>query len=1004
MQGAALLGVVSVMSYAAAGPPDAKAPMKATQADFDFFEAKVRPLLLARCAECHTDNPEANLRIDSREGLLKGGDLGAAIIPGDPDGSLVIKMVKEPRADLRMPRKKAPLTADEVDVLVSWIRGGAPWPERAAQTGGTRMAGLPVSAGDRAFWSFQPLAHPSVPQPKNENWPSNDVDRFILMRLEKEGLAPVETADRRALIRRATLDLAGVPPTAEEIDAFLKDESPEAFASLVDRLLASPRYGEVAARAWLDVARYAEDDYRSLDPMRRGYNPYPNAYRYRDWVIKAFNDDLPWDTFVKAQLAGDLLDEPQRVRMLPATGFLGLGPWYYDNGAVEITHADERHDRVDAVSRGFLGLTVGCARCHDHKYDPIPTKDYYSLAGVFLNTTYHEYPMVPKAVFEEYKAQDKRIENKEKLLEEFLETEGKQLSQALALQAKTYMRAAYRVTGPLKEEQARVADKEKLDYELFDRWIKFLAKPPKNYKDLVPWQEMIRKVGTKEEAGKIADAFQERLVDLMFEKKETQEANEIITAKALPENKKKKPANLPNEFITNDDFCPGCGLELKSLPIEKTNLWVDVFERDLRDDFDPNLPKVYYPPGLLSFRGWGLERQLSGDHRRYIEALRADIGALRKAQTPKFAYVHGVQDAEKPVEIKVHLRGNPMRLGDEVPRRFLTVLNPGEAPAFVKGSGRLELAETILKQPLTARVIVNRVFKSHFGAGIVDTPSNFGKTGDRPAHPELLDHLANYFLEQGGSFKKLHRYLMLSTAYRLSSKGSADALAKDPANRLYGRSTPHRMTAEQIRDSVLSVAGALDDKLYGPSDTLNPFSKRRTVYGKVSRYKLDEYLQLFDFPSPSQSAEKRFSTTVPLQRLFFMNSDFMQQYSETLSARTAAAVSTRDRIQSCYKFVFGRAATDDEIRAAETYLAAEPMRQYQERKVAAADPAVEKAAKEAATAAAATDGDEPESGGMMAGVTPGAKKADAAEKLLPVTVWGRYVKVLLSSTEFLFVN
>ena len=445
-------------------------------------------------------------------------------------------------------------------------------------------------------------------------------------------------------------------------------------------------------------------------------------------------------------------------------------------------------------------------------------------------------------------------------------------------------------------------------------------------------------------------------------------------------------------------------LELKSLPIEKTNLWVDVFERDLRDDFDPNLPKVYYPPGLLSFRGWGLERQLSGDHRRYIEALRADIGALRKAQTPKFAYVHGVQDAEKPVEIKVHLRGNPMRLGDEVPRRFLTVLNPGEASAFVKGSGRLELAETILKQPLTARVIVNRVFKSHFGAGIVDTPSNFGKTGDRPAHPELLDHLANYFLEQGGSFKKLHRYLMLSTAYRLSSKGSADALAKDPANRLYGRSTPHRMTAEQIRDSVLSVAGALDDKLYGPSDTLNPFSKRRTVYGKVSRYKLDEYLQLFDFPSPSQSAEKRFSTTVPLQRLFFMNSDFMQQYSETLSARTAAAVSTRDRIQSCYKFVFGRAATDDEIRAAETYLAAEPMRQYQERKVAAADPAVEKAAKEAATAAAATDGDEPESGGMMAGVTPGAKKADAAEKLLPVTVWGRYVKVLLSSTEFLFVN
>ena len=251
---------------------------------------------------------------------------------------------------------------------------------------------------------------------------------------------------------------------------------------MIDRLLASPQYGETWGRLWLDVARYGEDDYRSLDPKQRGFNPYPNAYLYRDWVIKAFNDDLPYDQFVTAQLAGDLIGEPAtRARTLPALGFLGLGPWFYDNGAVEITRADERHDRVDVVSRGFLGLTVGCARCHDHKYDPIPTRDYYSLAGVFLNTTYHEYPLVPKSIVDEYTLQDKQIEKKEKLLEEFTRTESTQLAETLALQASKYMAAAWKVLGEPKDDIAKVVDAEKLDYELFERWLKFVAKPPRFY-------------------------------------------------------------------------------------------------------------------------------------------------------------------------------------------------------------------------------------------------------------------------------------------------------------------------------------------------------------------------------------------------------------------------------------------------------------------------------------------------------------------------------------------
>src|SRR5262249_39581810 len=296
-----------------------------------------------------------------------------------------------------------------------WVKSGAIWPSAASAltardtapaAESKPAATVPtyvIKPEQRAFWSFQPLRNPPVPAVSHTSGPKTDIDRFVLARLEKEGLAPVHAADKRTLIRRATLDLTGLLPTAEDIEAFEKDDAPDAFANVIDRLLASPQYGETWGRMWLDVARYGEDDYRSLDPKGRGFNPYPNAYLYRDWVIKAFNDDLPYDQVVRAQLAGDLLgDEAARARTLPALGFLGLGPWFYDNGAVEITRADERHDRVDVVSRGFLGLTVGCARCHDHKYDPIPTADYYSLAGVFLSTSYKEYPLVPKSVAAEY--------------------------------------------------------------------------------------------------------------------------------------------------------------------------------------------------------------------------------------------------------------------------------------------------------------------------------------------------------------------------------------------------------------------------------------------------------------------------------------------------------------------------------------------------------------------------------------------------------------------------
>ena len=992
------------------GPAMAVAP---TPQQIEFFETKIRPLLVESCLDCHTDDEKGGLRLDSREAMVKGGESGPAIVPGDPDASLLMKAVRHVQGISKMPRSADKLSDAQVAALAEWIRMGAPFPPSAAASRPTNTDPRTTVRGDRpldpearAFWSFQPLAKPAVPQVQNAAWPKTDIDRFVLARMEREGLAPVAAADKRTLIRRVTLDLTGLPATADDIDAFEKDSAPDAFEKVVDRLLASPHYGETWGRHWLDVARFGEDDPRSLDPKGRGFSPYPNAYLYRDWVIKAFNDDLPYDQFVKAQIAADHLDENVRVRHLPALGFLGLGPWFYDNGAVEITRADERNDRVDVVSRGFLGLTVACARCHDHKYDPISARDYYALSGVFLNTQYHEYPQAPKSMVDEFKALETKIKNKEKLLGEFMETESRQLSETLALQASRYMRGAWKVQGEPKEDIATVASRDKLDFELFSRWVKFLAKPPKFYPFMTKWQEMVKAGGSEEEAKKLADEFQSLLLEVMFEQREVKEENDIIRAKALPGTKKKEPANLPHEFVTNDDFCPGCGLTLKSLPPDRMHLWMDVFARDLVDPAEAGAAVDAPRPGLLRFSGWTLERWLGADRRLYLDELRKDIEGMQKALPAKYAYVHGVRDIDKPVEQKLHIRGNPMREGEIVTRRFLQVLSPAEPRPLTTGSGRMDLADAIVRQPIALRVIVNRVWKWHFGTGLVDTPSNFGKLGERPANPELLDHLAQTFADDGYSIKKLHKQILLSAVYQLSAADSPANFAKDAGNRFYWRANRKRLSAEQIRDGVLFVSGALDTKIGGPSIELTPAATRRTVYGKISRYKLDQFLQLFDFPAATISAEQRFSTNVPLQRLFFMNSDFVQQQAEKIAQTVQSEPDNRSRVKKAYRAIFGRDPNEAELTMALEYLAAEPLRAYEERRAAEEKARKEKEAdpKKAAAKPAAPEKPLPPMEGMMAGVVPSGAGSEPSKKPLPVTPLGRYIKVLLSSSEFLFVD
>src|SRR5579863_6686920 len=482
----------------------------------EFFENKVRPIFANVCSECHGDKATSGLQVFSREMLLLGGKRGPAIVPNDPEKSLMIQAVRQ-SGDLKMP-KGGKLTPEEVQNLTEWVRMGAPWP-KARPLLASGAGSFKILPEERSFWSFQPIKMPAIPPVKDVHWPKTNIDRLVLAKLEAKAIAPAPPADRRTLIRRATFDLTGLPPTPEEIDAFQKDKSPNAFAKVVDKLLASPRYGERWGRHWLDVARYAEDDVRGLDPKGRGYMPFRGAYVYRDWVIKAINDDLPYDKFVRWQLAGDLSAEKNIRDALPGTAFLGGGPWLWDQAEPVQGRADERNERIDAVSRGLLGLTVACARCHNHKYDPISQKDYYALAGVFASTTYTEYPRVSEVQVKAWRQKQQAIDDLEEELGEFTRQEGKQYTEILAHQTAKYMMAAWRVSGKPKATVDEAAEEAKLEPEILARWVKFLVKPHAHYSFLNDWSAMIASGGTEAQAKLLSDNFEALVLRIMADAK-----------------------------------------------------------------------------------------------------------------------------------------------------------------------------------------------------------------------------------------------------------------------------------------------------------------------------------------------------------------------------------------------------------------------------------------------------------------------------------------------------
>jgi hypothetical protein len=925
----------------------------------DFFENRIRPMLAQSCFACHTNSQMAGLRLDSRADILKGGVSGPALVPGEPDKSLIVSLVREGK----MP-KSGHLQDQQIADLMKWIKDGAYWPDPLP----ANAKPYTISAKQRELWSIQPLKHPQPPVVKNTAWPSNDVDRFVLARLEKEGLQPAPLADRRTLLRRVTYDLTGLPPTEDDVKAFEADKSPKAYETVIDRLLASPHYGETWGRHWLDVVRYAEDDY-NIGNQPLHMEQYKNAYVYRDWVINSMNQDLPYDQFVKAQIAADQMDEKVRGKMIPGLGMNGLGVWAFDANPPVIQRADEWNDKVDTTTKAFLGLTVGCARCHDHKYDPIPTKDYYRLVSVFASTNYHAYPLVPKSVVDDFEAKKKELEEKEKSKKKYLEDLARLYAQSLLSQTEDYMVAVWRVKTQ-KRSTAAVAEQYKLDPEMLDRWVRFTTKPTLNYSIMKPWQALLARGGSLDEAQTFANEFYKKAtaVSKLHDKLEVENEIELAKYKVEDDQYDHLPNGLKRKLNPSQ-------IDLKGMDREDSYLWRDMFDKDLGENPDNIDKQEKRPPALLKLEDWALERRLTPDLAKYVARLRTDIEDFKKAMPAPYPYIDGLEDNKQATNVKVFLRGSPYNFGEEAPRAFLSILSPAEPELFKQGSGRMELADAIVKQPLSMRVIVNRVWRWHMGSGIVDTPNNFGRVGDPPSNPELLDYLATQFVDGGMSIKALHKQILLSKTYQLSTAADEAAVAKDSDNRLYSHANRRRLEAEGIWDSLLTASGKLDlSKIGGPSEEYSDQMARRGVYAYISRVFPNSFETTFDLPTPTFSAEKRYATNVPLQRLFFLNSSVVERQAEALAKRVSDAGNEEAQIRKAFAIVFQRQPTAAELQAGIEFL---------HQPVADATPV-----SNSSSFAAKPDASE------MAAV-PAAAPASPIKWLC----WA-----LLSSNEFLFIN
>ena len=814
--------------------------------DLNHFENKIRPVLAERCYECHSSSQKVKggLVLDTKEGLLKGGDTGPAIDLVAPDKSLLLKAIRH-QDDLQMPPKSDRLPESVANDFAVWIKSGAPDPRTAESK--------PVQGIDwqkaRQHWSFQPVKRPSFPDGDSKIHP---VDRFVRARLAPEGLEPSQEASARTRIRRLSFTLVGLPPAIEDVESFEKDPSAENYRALADRYLNSREFAEKWGRHWLDVARYAEDQAHTF-----GVKPNSDAWKYRDWVINAFERDLPYDAFIRHQIAADFLPEPDRKANLAALGLFGLGAQYYKNTDAARAIADELDDRVDTLSRGFLGLTLSCARCHDHKYDPVPTQDYYSIAGVFHSSRLVNAPEATQQEVDRYNEAKKQLDDAELQLNLFVRE--KRHPALLAHCAHTA--AAFAALDSLLAEKRRAPsltvpkDLEPLS-KLLERF-----RNDKKYKNIAAAWLSLEAAGSEEEKSLCTDILRDAFADLV-EKERTAFVN-------------KKP------------------------------------DRNLQEIMD----SLFGEKGAAPL-GESWKNGIPEEARRHLSALESNAAERKKILGPELPLVHAIAE-NKPSDLKVYIRGNPANQGALSPRRFLRILAGEEPPLFSQGSGRSELADAIATKsnPLTARVMVNRIWGWTFGRGIVNTPSNFGVLGEPPTHPELLDWLAAEFMDNNWSVKSMLRLLVTSATFQQSSEPSAASREKDGNNALLSRFQSRRMDIESWRDSVLFAAGSLEKASGGPTFPLSDSkAAKRTVYAKVSRHELDSLLRLFDFPDPNITSEKRVETTIPQQQLFMINSPFVLAQAEHLAKRVkAAAKDDVERVRIAHRFALSREPAPEEV-------------------------------------------------------------------------------------------
>ena len=991
-------------------------PQVCAQSDDEDFESRIRPLLAERCLSCHSADKgktRGGLALDTKSGWEKGGESGPAIVPGDADRSLLIQAIRYEDDGPQMPPADAggKLTDAEIVLLTRWVQQGAYDP----RTGTAKRGGM-TAEQLRSWWSFQPLKSGPVPV-MNGSVGQNEIDRFIMARLQSKGLAPAPEADRRTLIRRLTYDLTGLPPTADAVDAFLADQSATAYEALVERLLQSPRYGERWGRHWLDVVRYADTAGENTD------HPIPDAWRYRNWVIDAFNRDLPYDQFVREQIAGDLIHANDTADAYAAgivsTGFLAI--------ARRFDHDSDKHmhltfeDAIDTMGQAFLGLTVACARCHDHKFDPISARDYYAIYGI-LNSTRFAFPgceakqqprdLIPLLPPGEWA---KTVEPYDRQLAA-IDAELKALQAVQMAHSEEFRRMA--TTSLLTIAQGVVADggtvqlSDGVSGQLSSVGVKvgqmlqLTIDPAENYgADTTGLEWEISEIGGQQRTWNLTEDV---IADFLSGNPHSDRAGHAATwlfldarggpsllSEAVRDSSGTAGLNVwrtgdnPAVFVnsTEQPLKVWTTLPARSLFVHPAQdgpvalAWVSPLEGEVR--VSGRITDAH--PGGPNGVGWRMDHYVtevsSGIQQlAKVSEQRTQLLAQRTAlmaQTPVRDMAYGVTEGTA-ANVRLHLRGDPEKPGEEVPRGWLEILGGQLVPAD-GGSGRLQLAQWLTDpaNPLVARVMVNRLWQQHFGRGLVQTPNDFGTRGQVPTHPELLDWLAVRFMESGWSVKSMHRLILLSATYRQATEtGELSARTRgmeiDPNNHLYWRFERQRLSAEELRDSLLMASQELDLRPGGPhpippASTWSysqhvPFAgvaetNQRSIYLMTLRNRRNPFLGLFDGADPNATTPQRQVTTVPTQSLYFMNDEFFHRRAEAVAVHVLRQSDDSTRLQELFRVVLQRTPTSGERESTFRFL-----RDYQ------------------------------------------SVMTDLPEADQPVAVWSAISRLLLASNEFLYLD